>query len=342
MPSSTSSSDAAAAPARSKTSRAIVLLLAALVALCVFLEAGTRLFVSDMSNTLSRIRNESLRAKAVGADKHSEELLIVGNSLLIAGVDVAALNEPLQPKWHGVRFGMEQTTYYDWYYGLQRLAADGARPKAIVVCLEPRHLVGTSVRTELFAHYLMRLSDTLSVSRALDLSPSGTADLVFAHLSKFWALRKEIRKNLLMILMPELPKLTRMMTRGGGSPPTSAEELLTTGRSRLEGLREVTDAAGARLIVVMMPPVSTEQTAALRQIGSETGVAIVAPLTHQELQPGDYDLDQYHLSEQGRARFTQALAKDLLGILQSSDSQSLRAADPAPAKPEPQAGLRGT
>ena len=342
MPSSTSSSDATASRARSSTSRWLVILLASLAALCVFLEAGTRLVVGDMSNTLRRIRTESRQAKTIGSDKQSEELLIVGNSLMLAGVDVGALNEPLQPKWRGVRFGMEQTTYYDWYYGLKRLTADGARPSAILVCLEPRHLVGTSVRTELFAYYLMRTRDTLSVSRTLDLSPSGTADLFLANVSAFWALRKEIRKNLLMRLMPELPKLTRMMTRGGGSPPPEAAELLASGRVRLEGLREIADSAGARLIVVMMPPVSSQQRTALREIGGELHIPIVAPLTEQELQPGDYDLDQYHLSEQGRSRFTRALANDLLGVLQSTPAPTLRASDSPPSSASPQPGLRGT
>jgi hypothetical protein len=313
MPSSTSNSDSA--PARTSTSRAIVILLASLVALCVLVEGGARFVVSDLSNTLSRIRDESKDANAIGSDQQIGEVLIVGNSLLIAGVDVGALNEPLLPKWRGVRFGIEQTTYYDWYYGLRRLTAAGARPRAIVVCLEPRHLIGSSVRTEIFAYYLMRTSDTLSVSRALDLSPSGTADLFMANISAFWALRKEIRKNLLGRLMPELPKLTRMMTRGHGLPPAEMEELLSTGRVRLEALRDTADAAGAKLIVVLMPPVSSDQTPALQELGGELGIPIVAPLTDQELQPGDYDLDQYHLSSQGRLRFTQALASDLLDVL---------------------------
>jgi hypothetical protein len=309
MPSSISNSE------RSRTSRAVVILLASLAALCVLVEGGTRFVVGDLSNTLRRIRTESTQAKAIGSDRRGEELLIVGNSLLIAGVDVGALNEPLGPRWRGVRFGIEQTTYYDWYYGLRRLTAAGARPSAIVVCLEPRHLVGTSVRTEIFAHYLMRMSDTLSVSRALDLHPSGTADLFLANISAFWALRKEIRKNLLGRLMPELPKLTRMMTRGGGSPPPQMDELLSTGRVRLEALRDTANAAGARLILVLMPPVSSEQTPALQELGAELGISILAPLTDQELQPGDYDLDQYHLSSQGRLRFTRELAHDLLDVL---------------------------
>jgi hypothetical protein len=93
----------------------------------------------------------------------------------------------------------------------------------------------------------------------------------------------------------------------------------------------------------MMPPVSSEQTLALRAIGSEVGVPIVAPLTHQDLQPGDYDLDQYHLSEQGRMRFTRALANDLLAVLQPTAPPVLRAADPTTIpETSPQVGLRGT
>jgi hypothetical protein len=317
MPSSTSSSDPAGAPKRSGTTRWIVILLAAIVGLCVLVEGGTRLVVSDLSNTLSRIRDESSVAKTIRSNGGAQagELLIVGNSLLIAGVDVGELNGPLQPRWRGIRFGIEQTTYYDWYYGLRRLTADGARPSAIIVCFEPRHLIGSSVRTEIFAHYLMRKRDTFSVSKDLELTPSGTADLFLANVSAFWALRKEIRKNVLGRLMPELPKLTRMMTRGGGLPPPEIEELLTTGRPRLEAMRTTADAAGAKLILVLMPPVDSAYTPALQQLGAELGVPIVTPLTDQEIEPGDYDLDQYHLSSQGRLRFTRKLSHALLDVL---------------------------
>jgi hypothetical protein len=65
-----------------------------------------------------------------------------------------------------------------------------------------------------------------------------------------------------------------------------------------------------------MPPVNSAQMRGLQELGSQLGVAIVAPLTERELQPGDYDVDQYHLSSQGRLRFTRALTHDLLEILQ--------------------------
>jgi hypothetical protein len=318
MHSSTSSSEAAVGSTRSELVRATKVLLVAVLALCATAEVGARLLVPKMSNTLNRISVESNAARAVAlSDKSTKEMLILGNSLLIAGVDVAQLNgPPLEPNWRGVRFGMEQTTYYDWYFGMKRLTAEGARPSAFVVCFEPRHLIGSSVRTELFAYYLMRTGDTLDVARALDLTPSGTADLVAANVSAFWALRKEIRKNVLGRLLPSMQELMKLITHGHGAASPQLNDLLIAGRPRLEAMRATADAAGAKLILVMMPPVTAEFTPALHQLGKELGVPILTPLTDQDLAPGDYEPDQYHLNSSGRSRFTTALAGQLQQALQ--------------------------
>jgi hypothetical protein len=317
MHSSTSSSEASAGNTRSDLVRATKVLLVCLFALCVVAEFGARLFVPKMSNTLSRLDLESKLARAMamtGSDR--KEMLIVGNSLLIAGVDVAQLNEPLGPAWRGVRFGMEQTQFYDWYFGMKRLTADGARPSAFVVCFEPRHLIGSGVRTELFAHYLMRTRDTLEIAQALDLPPSGAADIFVANISTFWALRKEIRKNVLGRLLPSMPELTRLITRGGGAPSPQLDDILTVGKERLTAMRAIADAADAKLIVVLMPPLTAEHTPALQQLGRELGVPILTPLTDQDLAPDDYEPDRYHLNANGRLRFTTALADQLQVALQ--------------------------
>lgn len=318
MHSSTSSSEAAAGNTRSELVRATKLLLVAVLALCVTAEFAARVFVPRMSNTLSRIKLEANAARAMAVTNHlPKEMLIVGNSLLIAGVDVAQLNEPLQPAWRGVRFGMEQTTYYDWYFGMKRLTADGSRPSAFVVCFEPRHLIGSSIRTELFAYYLMRTQDTFEVARSLDLTPSGTADLLAANTSALWALRKEIRKNVLGHLLPSMPELTRLITRGHGAPPAQLDEILTVGKRRLKAMRAIAEAADAKLIVVLMPPLTAEHTPALQQLGKELGVPILTPLTDQDLAPDDFEPDQYHLNSNGRSRFTAALADQLQQALQT-------------------------
>jgi hypothetical protein len=96
MHSSTSSSEVAVGNTRPQLVRATKLLLVAVLALCVAAEFAARVFVPNMSNTLSRIKLEASAARAMAVTNHlPKEMLIVGNSLLIAGVDVNQLNEPL-------------------------------------------------------------------------------------------------------------------------------------------------------------------------------------------------------------------------------------------------------
>src|SRR5690242_13966340 len=103
MLSSTSSSDAVAGNTRSDLVRATKVLLVSVLALCVTAEIAARVLVPGMSNMLSRIRLEANAAKAIAVTNHApRQMLIVGNSLLIAGVDVARLNGPLEPGWRGV------------------------------------------------------------------------------------------------------------------------------------------------------------------------------------------------------------------------------------------------
>jgi len=203
------------------------------------------------------ISEEEILAKRLTPHFKRLMSLIVGNSLLMEAVDIAELNSGLEPDWQATRFAIEQTTYYDWHFGLRRLLAAGARPDAIVLCVEPRHLIAPGVRNEMFAYFLLQPSDIYTVSRMLRLTPTETSDLVFANASASYALRKEIRKNLLGRLMPSLPDLTAMITRGGLPPPDPAR-LSSVGKSRLEATRDVVTSADSRLLLVLTPPLGSE------------------------------------------------------------------------------------
>ena len=58
----------------------------------------------------------------------STSILVVGNSLLLHGIDRARLQREMGSRYHVVLYPIEGTTYLDWYFGLRRLFADGARP----------------------------------------------------------------------------------------------------------------------------------------------------------------------------------------------------------------------
>ena len=296
--------------------RASGLFVLCLVALVAVAETGTRAFIHDVSNLLRRMRQESRAAAGLAPSPATPHpLLLVGNSLLVAGVDPPVLDSLLRPRHSVTRFAVEQTTYLDWYFGARRLIGGGARPDVIVLTFEQRHLLGRTVRDEIFAHYLMAPGDLLSVAHAVDLSPTATSELFFANVSDFWGLRKEIRKNLLGRLIPSLPALTGLMTRGSPAPPVDTMSLLTQGAERLRALRAYGDRHGVRFVLALTPPLSARDADFMRRLGDANGISVLGPLDDTKLMPGDYDRDGYHLSEQGRVRYTAALASAIQAAL---------------------------
>lgn len=317
MPSSTSSSERPAFPG--SAGRACALLLSGALLLLVGAEIGARTVVYDMSRMLGRLRHEAREAVRLGPSPSlPPAVLLVGNSLLERGIDVAALDAALEPDHRASRFVIEQTTYYDWYFGLRRLMSAGSRPEAVVLCFEPRHLLGHSVRDQIFARYSMRLRDIFRVSSSVGLSPTQTSELFFANVSEFWGLRGEVRKNVLGRLMPSFPALAAMMTRQAPPPRASLPELSTTGAERLTALRQEVESYGVRFVLALVPPVRREEAELLRRLGANDGVVVLAPLIDDELQRADYDPDGYHLGPQGRDRYTATLASELRTVLAGS------------------------
>ncbi len=315
MHSSTSSSEPKL-PFLASPGLASTVLLAGALLLLVAAEVGTRTFIYDFSNLLSRMRRESREAVRLSSSTAlPPPVLLVGNSLLVAGVDVAALDAALRPDHRAARFAIEQTTYYDWYFGLRRLLNAGSRPEAVVLCFEPRHLLGNGVRDEIFGHYNMQLRDIFLVSEAVGLSPTETSELFFANVSDFWALRREVRKNLLGRLMPSFPSLAAMMTRTAPVPRRRLSELSSTGALRMAALRQEVERYGVRFVLALIPPVRREEAEVIRKGGLDQGVVVLTPVNDTDLQRSDFGPDGYHLSTHGRDTYTTALARDLATVL---------------------------
>ncbi len=312
MPSSTSSFDASGKRGIATLRKAAVGLLLVAIGLVASLEFGAYHLVYQVSRNLSRIHNEALvAAKIRGGTKGREEVLLVGNSLLIHDVDMKKLERRLSPDQHAQQLAIQATTYYDWYYGLRGLLAGGARPDRVVVCLEARHIVLSSVRSEMFAYYLMKRQDLFDVRRSLHLTGTEAFDLLVANTSIFYALRKELRQVLLQLLLPELPQLTAMIARAP-KPQPDPVALRTIGAERLTALRELMMNSQAEFVLVLMPPIEPESSEILRQVSKEVGVRMLMPLSRDALTDEDYQPDGYHLNQQGRDKFTEALILLLL------------------------------
>src|SRR5207237_7021474 len=133
-------------------------------------------------------------AREIGCDRDAgrTHVLVVGNSLLDEGVQFDRVREGLREDCDARRLVVEQTCYFDWYYGLKRLFREGARPDVVVVALSPSQWVRPDSRGDYTAQYLWSLADIAEASRDLGLNATQSTDLFAARISKFWGARAEI------------------------------------------------------------------------------------------------------------------------------------------------------
>ena len=112
------------------------------VLLIVTLEIVSDHLLKHHSETFARVSQQYTDAVRVRPAKPGEPIsvLMVGNSLLLEGVDVDRLQKLTSSQMRIYPLFLEATGYYDWLYGLQHLFREGARPQVVVVGVELRRL----------------------------------------------------------------------------------------------------------------------------------------------------------------------------------------------------------
>ena len=127
-------------------SQAILLALAMIVLLLACTEAVFRFGFSRISRIEGRTMVEHRNAIAIRPGTNAKPtILVLGNSLLLDGVDFDQLKLQLEPWATPTRFVIEQTAFLDWSYGIKRLITDGARPNRIILCLNIPQFVANSI-----------------------------------------------------------------------------------------------------------------------------------------------------------------------------------------------------
>ena len=313
------------------------LLAVGCLAVSLAVEAMARVGLDRMSKIQRRVTEEYRLARAIGHDgaPARHRVLFVGNSLLDEDVQFDRVRERLGGDWDARRFVIEQTFYYDWYYGLKRLLHEGARPDVVVLMLTPGQWTRPDIRGDYSAQYLIRTADLPSVSRDLGLNPTQAANLVFSNVSKFWGARAEIRNFVLGHVMPDLGHLMNFSSVVG--LPTSDAEVAAIARDRIVRLDALIRSHGARLVVLL--PAVTE-----RQDGSEgflraaqaTRVTALRPIVSGALGAELYRDAGFHLNPIGAAQFTDRLIpmlKEQLAAVESERQAPLGTAAVASVNP---------
>jgi len=285
------------------------------LAVALLVEVAARLALDRASRIQRRMVQEYAQARAIGQDgAPGRHVLVVGNSLLDEGVDFERVRRSLASGFDARRYMVEQTVYYDWLYGLRRLYREGARPDIVVVMLGTGHWLSPGIRGDYSAQYLMSTVDLPRVARDLGMHPTDATGLMLAGVSKFWGARVEMRNFVLGHLMPNLGEFMNASSAIDRRPMVDAdiEPVLS---ARIARMREVTDAYGSELMLLVPPLLNPEDGSnGLMTAAAENRVRVLRPVTSGSFSAQLYR-DGFHLNEVGAAQFTDRLIPALRGEL---------------------------
>jgi len=286
-------------------------LLMLLAVLSAGAELAARFAFPKISRIRRRIESERLAAVQLKGEPQRPAILVVGNSLVERGVDFPSLQEQMSG-YKVARFVVSDTSYYDWYYGLRRLFAEGARPQVVVAGLSARQLLANRIEGSLSANVLIRGSDIGQVARDLHKNNTELSNLYFDHLSAYYGAGTQFRKWLLATeLMPDLQALSVPFGHAI-QPLPPASEIVAVITPRLRAISEVCRENGARFVLVVppAPDPSEAQFASLEQAGLQAGAEVLAPADNEAF-PADLFADGLHLNSIGEGKFTRLLASSL-------------------------------
>jgi lysophospholipase L1-like esterase len=288
------------------------LLVAICAALIAAFEMSSAYLLKHHSETYARLSQQYAEALTARPAKPGEPVpvLMLGNSLLLEGVDVNRLKDLTSPRMRVYPIFLEATGYYDWFYGLQRLFREGSRPKVVVLGVGVNSFLADSVRQDYAPLMLLDLQDLLGVASDLKMDRTATSNLLLAHSSVFWDTRSAIRTQILRQTIPRYRELVLLLKPQPSIPPPQRFQAVAD--TRLQNLRALCEQYGAKLILLIPPTPSSEDAVREMTFASEkAGVDSLVPIDPASLSAKYYQPDRMHLNSEGAAIFTTALANFL-------------------------------
>ncbi len=309
MPLSISSSE----PATARTGR-ITRVTWALIAGAVVLYASAELLarfgLEQVSTMHRRLLQEARAANAFhkSPSPSKKTVLLLGNSLLLEGVDMERLHAGLEPRYEVQRFVVTQTRFLDWYYGLEALFRHGARADRVVLCLTMAQLVSDQIRGDFSAHVLFDAQDIWPVSRDSAADLTITSGYYLAHFSAFYATRGELRSVLMNRVASSVQQMWHQAVISPAVSPTGSQ-LIAQSVARLGRVNQLCNRYGAEF-VLLVPPTQDRGDFLLARAGAQAGVTVVQPISNSVLSTAYYQQDGFHLNRRGAQSFTDAIIRE--------------------------------
>ena len=324
MHSSTFNSEAAggkspaSANGRISARTGIIALCAGLALIWLALELSSPIIMKRFSRIERRIEGETKEALAIRpfTPDGRPTVLLVGNSLLLEGVQLDVLQNRLAPHYAVSRLGIDQTAYLDWYFGLRRLLEQGCRPSAIVLSLSTDQLASKYSLEETFAHRQMSARDFPLVVREAKLDKTEASSYLFAHWSNWLGYKRFVRQDFLILMVPNFRELAARMAPHG---KRVVDPVILTGaaRERFPELRDLAHSYGIKIVLLVPPILHQDYSAEVQEVGDQVGLPVWVLSPPGELSRDLYR-DGFHLNVQGSEIFTTRLANQISAKLDTS------------------------
>jgi len=288
-------------------------LLATVFTILALTEAVSVLAFDRVSKVQQRevSQRQALLAVRDAAATERPHVAVLGNSMLLEGLNVPLLEEKLKPRIVPVPYFVLATNYYDWLFGLKRLFAEGTRPRYVVLGLSPNQLASPGTRGDYSARYLFRGQDLMDVARQTHMNATTTSSFLLSHFSEYYGTRVVVRGFVMGRVLPSVDEMMHNLNNPLETAPISVDLLSRLAAERLKALDELCRANDARFVLVI-PPSNQQGAEAIAQTGRGEHVKVLVPVANDELDRSYYQTDGFHLNDKGARFFTERLAANLL------------------------------
>jgi hypothetical protein len=293
-------------------SRFTILLLATSLALLGAVEALTH-WGFDRASKVQRLEVTQRRGLLAVNDSpvaNEPHIAVLGNSLLLDGVDVSLLDEQLKPEASPVPYFVLATNYYDWFFGLKRLFAEGARPRFVLLGLSPNQFASPETRGDYAARYLFRRQDLMKVARVTHMDATTASGFFLSSVSEFYSTREITRSFVLNLTLPSVSNLLHQRAVSYRDPEIPDAVLRPIAEDRLKAISDLCQANGSQFLLVI-PPTYQKGSGTIAAVGRDLGVPVLVPVGDGVLDESFYQSDGVHLNDKGAQFFTQQLAANL-------------------------------
>ncbi len=292
----------------------VLLLATAVVALAVC--EGIAIAGFDRSSAVQRRETAQRVAleRVRDSDNSPPHIAVLGNSLMLDGADIPTLDRVLQGQASPAPYFVLATNYYDWFFGLKRLFAEGVRPRYILLGLSPNQLASPAIRGDYSARYLFQASDLPAVIRVTHMDSTAASDFVLAHYSEYYSTREIMRGFVLSRVLPSIGELLHNRLGNFRDPNLDDAQLRQVASKRLAALSQLCRENSSQFLLVV-PPTYQRGAVTIAQVGREQGTPVLVPVADGEFDASYYQSDGLHLNEKGAQEFTTRLAESLLAEL---------------------------